>query len=222
MVETAPKITLVLGGARSGKSALAEKIAHTRAGDSGVLYVATLQPFDAEMRERVVSHQTSRPVNWRTLETPYNLAGPVLENLQAEKLVLLDCLTVWASNRLLRDMEPGLLGPAEIFEDLPGAESAAQEPPRTEAIQPFDYKTLESEMALELEKLLAGLKEREAGLVLVSNEVGMGLVPPYPLGRVYRDLLGRLNQRVAALADEVFLVVAGIPVDLKKFEAAIS
>jgi len=73
----------------------------------------------------------------------------------------------------------------------------------------------------EIEQLVAGLKERRIGLVMVSNEVGMGLVPPYPLGRAYRDLLGRLNQGVAALSDEVFLVVAGIPVDLKKFQAEI-
>ncbi len=222
MADTARKITLVLGGARSGKSTLAEMIAQKRAVDGGgILYVATLQPFDAEMRERVVSHKASRPANWRTLEAPYNLAGAVLQDLQAEKLVLLDCLTVWASNRLLMDMEPGLLEPATIFEDLPEAENAAQEPPKTEALKPFDYKALENELGRELEKLLAGLKERGVGLVIVSNEVGMALVPPYPLGRAYRDLLGRLNQRVAALADEVFLVVAGIPVDLKKFQAEI-
>src|SRR3954452_17215385 len=137
MVETVPKITLVLGGARSGKSTLAEKIVLKRAGESGVLYVATLQPFDSEMQQRISSHKASRPATWRTLEAPYNLAGPVLENLQDEKLVLLDCLTVWASNRLLRDMEPGLLGPAGIFEELPETgKSSPRQLARTQEVKP--------------------------------------------------------------------------------------
>jgi adenosylcobinamide kinase/adenosylcobinamide-phosphate guanylyltransferase len=218
MTGTAGKITLVLGGARSGKSTLAEKIAHKRAGNNGVLYVATLQPLDAEMQARVVSHRASRPANWRTLETLYDLAGPVFAGLQAEKLVLLDCLTLWTSNLILREMMPGFAPKAWIAEDLPDSEL---EPAPNQPVADINYGKLEAELAGEIEQLAAGLKERGLGLVIVSNEVGMGLVPPYPLGRAYRDLLGRLNQRVAALSDEVFLVVAGIPVDLKKFQAEI-
>lgn len=219
MTDTVGKITLILGGARSGKSTLAEKIARKRAGDDGVLYVATLQPFDAEMEARVVSHRASRPANWRTLETPYDLAGAILANLQAEKLVLLDCLTLWTSNHILKYMAPDLEKETGTAGDLPPAGS---DPAPNQPVADINYGNLETALVRELEQLLAGLKERGTGLVMVSNEVGMGLVPPYPLGRAYRDLLGRLNQRLTALADEVFLVVAGIPVDLKKFQAEIS
>ncbi|MBN9389633.1 MAG: bifunctional adenosylcobinamide kinase/adenosylcobinamide-phosphate guanylyltransferase [Chloroflexi bacterium] len=218
MTGTAGKITLVLGGARSGKSTLAEKIAHKRAGDDGVLYVATLQPLDAEMEARVVTHRASRPANWRTLETPYEVAAPVFSGLQAEKLVLLDCLTLWTSNLILREMMPGFSPEVGITEDLPEPEP---NPAPNQPVADINYGKLEVELVREIEQLVAGLKERRIGLVMVSNEVGMGLVPPYPLGRAYRDLLGRLNQGVAALSDEVFLVVAGIPVDLKKFQAEI-
>jgi adenosylcobinamide kinase/adenosylcobinamide-phosphate guanylyltransferase len=198
-----------------------------------VLYVATLAPADAEMRERVIQHRASRPAAWRTLEAPFDLTGPVMAALQGESLVLLDCLTIWTANRLLAAMEPDPLSPTEIFEEelpqpatgpgqppaaaKPGEASAAIPPPPAQPVT--DYQALEDEMGAELDRLLAGLRGRGVGLVLVSNEVGMGLVPPYPLGRAYRDMLGRLNQRLAAQADEVFFVLAGIPVDLKRLQA---
>jgi adenosylcobinamide kinase / adenosylcobinamide-phosphate guanylyltransferase len=233
MPEPVKRITLILGGARSGKSRLAEKLAQSRAADTGgVLYVATLTPADAEMRERVIQHRASRPATWRTLEAPFDLTGPVMAALQGERLVLLDCLTIWTANRLMAAMEPGLLTPTEIFEEdlpqpsagpdqpaaaaKPGEASAVVPPPPAQPVT--DYRALEDEMGAELDRLLAGLRERGVGLVLVSNEVGMGLVPPYPLGRAYRDMLGRLNQRLAAQADEVFFVLAGIPVDLKRLQ----
>lgn len=242
MGETAKKLTLILGGARSGKSTLAEKLAQIRAGEAGgVLYVATLLPYDAEMRERVALHRASRPASWRTLEAPYKLTEAILANLQGESLVLLDCLTVWTANRLIALMEPGLMVPTEIFEEelpvTPAIEQSVQlpvelpvEPPTTpeqaaagdKAEKVIDYLALEREMGAELDNLLTGLQEGGVGLVLVSNEVGMGLVPPYPLGRAYRDLLGRLNQRLAGRADEVFFVLAGIPVDLKRLQAELS
>jgi adenosylcobinamide kinase/adenosylcobinamide-phosphate guanylyltransferase len=199
-----------------------------------VLYVATLAPADAEMRERVIQHRASRPATWRTLEAPFDLTGPVLAALQGERLVLLDCLTIWTANRLLAAMEPDLLTPPEIFEEelpsptagpeqpapaaKPAGTSNADSPPPPPAQSVTDYRALEDEMGAELDRLLAGLRGRGVGLALVSNEVGMGLVPPYPLGRAYRDMLGRLNQRLAAQADEVFFVLAGIPVDLKRLQ----
>ena len=170
----------------------------------------------------------------------------MLDRLQNEKIVLLDCLTVWTSNRLIRE-DGTLTGhTGEIYDDLPivatgqSEQSSPLEPDREETItsdlqtnlpklrparpvqppQP-DYARLENELTSEIEILIAGLRKRGVGLVVVSNEVGLALVPPYPLGRVYRDLLGRLNQRVAGLSDEVFMVFAGLPVELKKLQATL-
>lgn len=210
---TSNRISLILGGARSGKSSFAEKLAQARAGENGVLYVATLQPFDEEMRERVIKHKASRPASWRTVEAPFELASGLFAGLKKEKLALIDCLTVWTGNRILR--ESGLDIDHAVLEDDP--EGAIPEASLTEK-QP-DYVKLEVDIIKELEEMITEARRRKTGLIMVSNEVGMGLVPPYPLGRAYRDLLGRVNQRLAALSDEVFLVVAGIPVDLKKLQA---
>ncbi len=205
-------VTLVLGGARSGKSAFAEKLALQRAGKEKVLYVATLQPFDQELEERVAIHRASRPGTWRTLEAPFALSLPVFRDLQDEKLVLIDCLTVWTSNLLIREN-------GETREDGLPENSLKRNPTAAQLEGQFDEKTLEVKIKAELENLVLEVKARGLGLVLVSNEVGMGLVPPYPLGRYYRDLLGRVNQFVAGMAEEVFIVWAGIPVDLKKLQA---
>lgn len=180
-----------------------------------MLYVATLQPYDAEMQERVVQHRASRPASWRTVEAPLSLASGLFAALQSEKLALIDCLTVWTGNLMVK--ESGIkMG--EIEDDNLNPEQEAENAPAE--FQP-DYKRVEAEIISELEGILKEARARQFGLIMVSNEVGMGLVPPYPLGRAYRDLLGRVNQRLASLADEVFLVVAGIPVDLKKLEAAL-
>jgi adenosylcobinamide kinase / adenosylcobinamide-phosphate guanylyltransferase len=232
------KVTLILGGARSGKSALAEKLAAARKGDAGkVLYVATLQPLDSEMRDRIKQHKASRPTTWRTLETPYNLADDLTNGWQGEQIILLDCLTLWTSNLLLRESEldrnfieeNAMYG--EIYDDQPPQLETDREenitsdlqmtapPPPPRPVAPPDYTGLEKRITTDLERVVSFVRSQNCGLLLVSNEVGMGLVPPYPLGRVYRDILGRANQRLAALADEVFIVFAGIPVELKKLAA---
>lgn len=176
------KLVLFTGGARSGKSARAEQYASRL--DGLVLYLATAEVHDDEMRVRVAAHQLRRPAGWTTREEPLKVAA-TLESLPPGSTVLLDCLSLLVSNLLLaNEADPG---PA-----------------------------VETEVAA----LLRAARERDLRLIVVTNEVGMGIVPAYPLGRVYRDLLGRANQQVAAGADEVYLVVCGIPVELKALEAS--
>ena len=165
------KVTLVLGGARSGKSRYAESL--MAALPPPWIYIATAEAGDAEMAERIAAHRARRGPDWRTIEALANL-DRVLADHRAEP-VLVDCLTLWLSKLLLDD----------------GA--------------------LEDEMVrMEKSLLLA-----TAPKVLVSNEVGGGIVPEHPLGRRFRDLQGLLNQRVAALADRVVLMVAGLPLVVK-------
>lgn len=176
-------LTLVLGGARSGKSAYAEQLAL----DAGVpvLFVATAQPGDAEMAERIARHRAGRPDSWATLEAPLDV-GQAIQRAGPEGVVLLDCLTLLASNAILQHTQDDV--------PLPEAEAALMD---------------------EVERLLAAYRAGAASWIVISNEVGLGLVPPYPLGRVYRDALGRANQRVAAEAGAVILMVAGLPWSLK-------
>ena len=184
---------LILGGARSGKSDFAERLA----ADSGrpVLYVATMEPGDDEMRDRIARHRASRPAAWRTLEAPRDLARQIAGAAQAGDFVILDCLTLWLTNLLL-DL-------------LPDAEQ-----PRTE-----DLPAALDRVAAEVESLLDWGRSHAGDVAVVSNEVGMGLVPPYPLGRVFRDALGAANRRIAAHADETYLLVAGLVFPLRALGA---
>ena len=166
------RLTLVLGGARSGKSRYAESLITARA--PPWTYVATAEARDEEMAERIAVHQQRRAAGWQTIEAPHDLAG-ALGAAPAEAPVLIDCLTLWLSNRMLADID------------------------------------VDAEMARFEEAL-----DRRAGMVvLVSNEVGFGIVPDNALARRFRDLQGRLNQRIAARADRVALVVAGLPLIVK-------
>jgi adenosylcobinamide kinase/adenosylcobinamide-phosphate guanylyltransferase len=166
-------ITLVLGGARSGKSRYAEALV-TGAAASGT-YIATAEAGDAEMAARIARHRAGRGACWRTVEEPLDVAGAITAHADPARPILVDCLTLWLSN---------LLGAGRIGEH-------------------------ESEM------LLGALRDAAGPVVLVANEVGMGLVPETPLGREFRDEAGRLNQAVAALADRVVFVAAGLPLELK-------
>ena len=181
------KLILILGGARSGKSTAAEQLARQIAGNR-VLYVATAEGKDNEMRERIAAHQKQRPTSWRTLEVPLSVADSIREmsalNTEAD-VVLLDCVTLLASNILLT--------------------------------LPEDCTQLEANQSIlnEVEALLLLIKAQPTTWIIVSNEVGMGVVPPSRLGRLYQDALGQANQRVAQDADEVILMVAGLPWKLK-------
>lgn len=183
------RLVFVTGAARSGKSHHAEALASSLAGDAPVLYVATADVGDEEMRRRVNEHRSRRPWSWETLEARRHVAER-LGDANARGVVLLDCLSLLVSNALLDTVEEYGAGA--------DAEQEASEVVRKE-----------------VEALIRHQKRHEIDLIVVSNEVGWGVVPPHRLGRIYRDLLGWANQRVAAESTEAFLLVAGIPVTLK-------
>jgi len=173
--------TFILGGARSGKSRLAQELA-AKPGKR-VLFVATGEPRDEEMRARILSHQKSRPATWRTLEAPTGLAKAISKEIGDAQVVIIDCITLLVSN---------LMGDEDI-----------------------DAETLEKRVNAELKALTSLMKRSSVRFIIVSNELGLGLVPPYPAGRVYRDALGVANQMLARQADEVYFMVAGIAITLK-------
>ncbi len=176
-------LTLILGGARSGKSTYAQKLALERGGDD-VLVVATAQALDEEMQSRIEAHRRDRPAAWRTLEAPHD-TGRLIQQADPSAVVLVDCLTLLVSNAVMA---------------LPQSASAVE---------------AEAAALAEVDELLAAYRRGTASWIAISNEVGLGLVPPYPMGRVYRDALGRANQSLAAEADEVLFLVAGIPMKVK-------
>jgi adenosylcobinamide kinase / adenosylcobinamide-phosphate guanylyltransferase len=193
-----PRLIVILGGARSGKSAFAERLA----GSLGrpVAFIATATAGDDEMRKRIAHHRASRPKGWHTLEEPLDLARAVHQAAALADVVLLDCLTLWLGNALLQ-------APGQHAQDEQG-EEALHTTGRL-----FDERALkECEVLLTVVKSFGPNKT----LIVVTNEVGLGIVPAYPLGRLYRDTLGYINQRLAQAADHVYLLVAGIAVDLKR------
>jgi adenosylcobinamide kinase/adenosylcobinamide-phosphate guanylyltransferase len=182
------RLTLITGGARSGKSRFAQALA-SRTGGENVLFVATAEALDDEMARRIAAHRESRPATWRTIEAPRDVGRTIQDQLGESAVVLIDCITLLVSNSLL---------------------SLGAEPDAAEA---------EQCMAREIAEILGVADSAAAAFVIVSGEVGLGLVPANPLGRLYRDLLGLANQVIAARAESVILMVAGIPVDLKALAA---
>ena len=193
-----PQLILILGGARSGKSAFAERLAAS----SGrtVTYIATATAGDDEMRTRIAHHRASRPREWHTIEEPLDLAGAVRQAYRFANVLLLDCVTLWLGNML--SQEPG---------QRENDDKSIEELRITSNL--FDEACLK-----QVEALLAVVQSAEPNktLIVVTNEVGLGVVPAYPLGRVYRDTLGYVNQRLAQAADRVYLMVAGMAVDIKR------
>ncbi len=200
-------ITLIMGGARSGKSSLAERMARDSRG--GVAFIATAEAHDEEMRHRIAAHQASRPAEWRTIEEPLDLVGAVQDASRDSRVVVVDCLTIWVSNHLCRL-------PAQDRPDDVGSGTAAGPGPESDAEWPIMVDRLARDLEAQVTGLVSAAKSADLTLLLVSNEVGLGLVPPNALSRAYRDLLGGLNRRIALEADQVLLMVAGIPVDVKR------
>jgi adenosylcobinamide kinase / adenosylcobinamide-phosphate guanylyltransferase len=169
-------VTFVLGGVRSGKSRLAQRIASNFA---SVVFIATAKPSDPEMELRIERHRQSRPVGWHTLEVPFDLDIAIATLHDPKQLAVIDCLTVYLAN---------------VMSKAQGKESVVKN---------------------HTERLCSALKKTSASIILVSNEVGSGVHATTATGRLYCDLLGELNQRVAALADNVILMVAGVPLPIK-------
>ncbi|MGB9839402.1 bifunctional adenosylcobinamide kinase/adenosylcobinamide-phosphate guanylyltransferase [Thermovenabulum sp.] len=183
-------IIFITGGARSGKSSFAEKLA--RDTDGRVIYIATAEAKDEEMEKRIENHKKRRPYNWITIEEPLYVSK-VLEKITKEnyindlKFVLLDCIALYTSNWILKDFS----------EDI------------------FLQERIRGEFLQELEEMLKNARKLNAKFIIVSNEVGLGIVPEYPLARFYRDLLGEANQRIAEASEEVYFMVSGIPLKIK-------
>jgi len=178
----AEKCIFILGGARSGKSRFAQELAGGLG--SKVLFVATGEALDEEMKARIDRHKEARPQNWRTLEARTNIGRQLEKQIGDAEVVVIDCLTLLVSNLL-------------------GAEP--------------DYVEAEEQLTREITELIACMDKLDASFIIVSNEVGMGLVPETKLGRIYRDLLGKANQLMAQHAQEVYFMAADIPMKIKGY-----
>src|SRR5712692_414012 len=239
-----PRLVLIIGGARSGKSSFAEQLAASS--ERPVAFIATATADDNEMRERIARHRASRPRQWHTLEEPLDLSGAGRRASELADVLLLDCVTLWLGNVLSqasKQHESAPIHPANAASlalirltnaaaQLPSGPGETQgelvlrtqagckekDDKEEEVEEPSLPGRLFDESALkEIEALLTVVKSLAPGktLIVVTNEVGLGIVPAYPLGRLYRDTLGYVNQQLARAADRVYLMVAGIAVDIK-------
>ena len=188
-LDMAGKCSLIIGGARSGKSSFAQDMAMGLS--DKVLFVATAEPLNEEMEVRISKHREERPQGWNTVEAPVGLASQIESNMANNEVVIVDCLTLLTSNVIL-GQKRGFSGLDEI-----------------------DEQTAEKQITAEIDAFIEIMKNSEATFLVVSNEVGLGLVPDNDLGRIYRDLLGRVNQMVARYADVVYLLMAGIAIKIK-------
>jgi adenosylcobinamide kinase/adenosylcobinamide-phosphate guanylyltransferase len=177
------KSTLITGGARSGKSRMAQELARKASGL--VLFVATAEVGDEEMKRRIEAHRKNRPADWTTLEVTTHIGRKITANIGRAKTVIIDCITLLINN---------------IFQQHKGTADAL----------------LEKEAEAEIKELISCIDHSSARFIIVTNEVGFGIVPADRVSRLYRDLLGKANQMLAEHADEVILMVAGIPTIVKK------
>lgn len=193
------QLILILGGARSGKSTFAQQLAQRH--ERSVAFIATATASDEDMHNRIILHRATRPACWPTIEEPLELAIALRQAANVADVILLDCITVWLSNWFFSQGDPDCREMANMNSSYTeGALNA-------------------------IEELLTALAALDGSktLIAVTNEVGQGIVPAYALGRVYRDVLGRVNQRLAAAAARVYLMFAGLGVDIKRLheEAAL-
>jgi adenosyl cobinamide kinase/adenosyl cobinamide phosphate guanylyltransferase len=217
------RLILVTGGARSGKSTYAERLAAQLAEPHGgrVTYVATSQTHDEEMEQRVRAHQSSRPATWTTVECPVEVpaavraaaAGTAAEGAgggasAGAPVVLLDCVTLWVTNLLFQG---GAFGGSEPPEDGYNYDK--------DLLPPAEEHAVAARVTAAVDGLVEAVAETGVTLVAVTNEVGLGVVPEYPLARLYRDQLGWANQRLARDADGLYLLVSGYPLDVKALAA---
>ena len=179
------RLILITGGARSGKSRFAQKLAVTLS--KNVMFVATAEALDADMEKRIAEHKRLRPEGWQTLEKTDGLGKSILENKGKSKVFLIDCITLLISNIFSKGCSDDQID-AELIEKL---------------------------IAKELKDLISCIKKTDGIFIAVTNEVGFGIVPENRQARLYRDMLGNANQSLADFADEVYLLVAGLPLALK-------
>ncbi len=183
------RLIVVTGGARSGKSSYAERLAKDSKCD--VVYIATSIPFDEEMKARIKKHVAQRPKEWNTVEA-YKDIDVRLENEKNESVVfLLDCVTIMISNIMMETQMDWDKASEKEIDDI------------------------EDAVKLQIKKVLKTAEKKDAVFIMVTNELGMGIVPENRLSRVFRDIAGRVNQILATAADEVYLCVSGIPVKIK-------
>lgn len=176
----ANRVIFVLGGARSGKSHFAQELAKELG--ARVLFIATGEPLDEEMKVRIEEHKKSRPDTWQTLEIPTNIGIRMMKEAEDADVIIIDCLSLLVCN-------------------CTGDE--------------LDHQKAEEKIKVELNVLVSCINRLDSSFIIVSNEVGMSLVPDNKLGRLYRDLLGKANQHIAKHSDEVYFLVAGIPLKIK-------
>ena len=181
------KSILIIGGARSGKSHFAQELA-LKSGES-VLFVATATAGDEEMQHRIKEHQKTRPAAWPTLEVTTNIASQIEQKIGKAQTVIIDCIPLLVNN---------------IFSQYIDQNS-----------EQIDAPLIEKKVTSEIDELVDGISHTDASFIIVTNEVGTGLVPVNKMGRLYRDLLGKANQLLAQGVDEVYLMVAGLPVQIK-------
>lgn len=181
-------ITLIIGGTRSGKSSFAERYCLKRSKNPA--YIATAEIYDSEMKNRVEKHQERRNKDWVNFEEPYNVAKLLEEIIPLHEVILLDCLTIYITNLMLKDF------------DFEGKDQ--------EDFMEKREKEIEKEI-LDILNLIPENKE----LVIVSNEVGMGIVPENFISRVFRDISGRMNQLIGSECDQLIISIAGIPIKIK-------